>query len=119
MKYFYNQKHVKTLPKKYEVLGDLSVYFSDFSKKRLTHDEKNLLNKALAWHKVKEELKGTREGRLTLEFFKEELPVKAMRVVLRDKKHYYVLATLSKKEVKVAESVYNLFPDQQTIYRNF
>lgn len=119
MKYYLNGKHVKSAPKKYEVLTDFFSFITDLSKKRLSVEERDALNVALFWHNIKDDMRSTREGQLALRMIEDERPVKAVRVSLRDKKHYFVAITQGRKEIKVDANFYNAFPVKENIFRNY
>lgn len=119
MKYEIDGKHVKNVPKKFEALGDLSLYITDMTRKRLQKNERDAMEKALVWQTMTKQLSETRIGRLTLQQVSTELPEKAIEVVLRSRKTYHMLRFPSGKELKVSPGLFNAFPDKDRIYRNY
>lgn len=119
MKYLIDGKHVKTIPAKFKVLGDLSLFFSDYSRIRLQPDERNMLEKAYSWYETGQELKKSKQGKITLDLLKGEKPDIALEVLLRDGKKYHVLRTKEGNEVRVKEKIFNSFPNKQVIRRNY
>jgi hypothetical protein len=119
MKFEVEGKHVKTIPAKFEELGDLTPYILEWDKKRLSKDERDGLEIALRWKKVIEEMKDTHSGQLVAKMLEGDRPVSAAQVILRDKKRYYVARTKKNKEVRISESLYNALSPKSVIYRNF
>lgn len=109
----------KVIPKKYAVLGDLSLYIMEPKKKRLQPDEREVLDRALAWKITSTALFSTSDGRFALQELGKEIPVKAVKVKLRNKTEYYVLKTASGKEVRCSVKAYNQFPKKEEIFRNY
>jgi hypothetical protein len=118
MKYSVGGDHVKTLPKKYKDL-DIGKCLCDFDHKRLQPVERQNLEKEWGWKKLITEILTTYHDRLILEEFGRETPSYAVEVLLRNGKKYHVLRSESGKEVRVPASIFNCFPKQKIIARNY
>ena len=119
MKVVVNGDHVKTVPKKYEVLGDITLFMTDLKRKRLLPEERERLDKALAWFITTKELKVVAAGKHILDMLKDDSPECAVRINLRGGQHYYTIRTAKKKEIRVPESIYNMVSPKQTAFRNY
>lgn len=119
MKVVVNGEHIKTVPRKYEVLGDIALFLIDTSKKRLQPEERDKLDKALAWHMSTSELRGTTAGKHILNMLEGDSPECAVMIKLRGGQHYYVLRTRNKKEIRVSEKIYNMVFPKDTAFRNY
>lgn len=119
MKIYIDGKHVKTVPQKYSVLGDLTLFFDDLSRKRLTVDEREKLDRALSWFNYKSSLNKSNAERIISDMLGDDTPIEAVQVNLRDGKQYYMLRTQKKMEVKVPHSVFEAFSPKSVIFRNY
>ena len=116
---YQREKIIKTAPKKYSCLADFFDYVCEPDKKRLTQEERKALDRALEWHQLKEEMRQTREGQLTLSIISDEKPVRARRIELRDNKHYHACVTQSGKEIRCDHSLFMLIDEKEVVRRNF
>lgn len=102
-------KHVKTVPKRFEMLQNLFAYFTDLKHKRLARDERTSIEIALF-------IQGLSPGEKKI--IGDKKPTEGRCITPRDGDVYYSIL-LGDKEFKCPKYIYNLMGKKNLIQRLF
>ena len=114
MKVYYQNQHVKTIPKRFNDIKDICDHFEDLETTRLTDRERRFLEMELCKDEI-EALKA-RQKPAIYEQIKDASPI-AVSAVHTKHSDYSVMNFSSGFEIRCSERLFNLFPIKHRINR--
>ena len=116
-KVYMDQKHVKTIAKKYALVFSKVNSKMTFDKKRLNPDERKSMEIALQWQKYLD--KCAVSDRNLYRFIKDTTPVDARLVITPNKDRIELILDNNMKIVAPSERIFKMFPLPKLVFQNF
>ena len=116
MKVFIGGEHVKTIPKKYEVIRDVNPAFTDFTKKRLLDSERKALDHMLFLRLLEDHVAPLMKNPTFAAYIGNDTPQDAVEVSTRDD-IYHAIRDTGGQLLKCSFTLYSKCNDQNRIKR--
>lgn len=112
----HNDRPIKLIPLKYQVIENITDYLEDFSYIRLSKIERESLDSAMFRQAADKFLEKLEENnKLAHEQVKKAFPMLALRVETSDGQRYYALKMSNGISVRCDEQLYRLAPTRENL----
>jgi hypothetical protein len=101
---------VKLIPARYKEIPDVDCYIEDFEHKRLSEEERELLDRILLGIRLEKFTKQKKENYIYRDQIGDAYPEKAIKVIKRTGEHYYVIRYSNKKEFRCEADILSNLP---------
>ncbi len=116
MKIYHNKRHIKTVPKKFNNISNITDHLEDFENKRLTENERNYLNTELTKLILNEFSDKKKKSYKLKQILKDAHPETAIEITTREKK-YWVIKFTNGAEILCSHKLFNQSPQKKKIKR--